>query len=63
MCGLMVSQKTLTYCWREVRYETAVISSPVGMFRRLKKKLRLEYRKKLIEDLCSDGQNALKVWS
>ena len=30
-------------------------SRQVGMFRRLKKKLRLEYHQILIADLCYDG--------
>ena len=34
----------------------------VGMFRRLKKKLRLEYRQNLIADLCYDGQDVPRVW-
>ena len=57
----MVSQNKVDLLLTGSEARDGGISSPVGMFRRLKKKLRLEYRKKLIEDLCSDGQNALKV--
>ena len=57
----MVSQNKVDLLLTGSEVRDGRISSPVGMFRRLKKKLRLEYRKKLIEDLCSDGQNALKV--